>query len=156
MYINANVLCVSSAPPIFKTLYESTMYSTCTCTLYYMYMHVHTMYMYIQYIITYVIYCTCICIYTCTSEFLIGSYGAPLAQSASYLALHSSHVGPDGTVNYDYIITSSINSLLHVHVIGSRCIPNGAHPRANLAHASKLIENSDVHVQCKCTMYYYV
>ena len=28
-----------------------------------------------------------------------------------------------GTVSYDYIITNSINSLL----IGSRCIPNGAH-----------------------------
>ena len=32
-------------------------------------------------------------------------------------------LGPDGAVNYDYIITNSINSLL----IGSRCIPNGAH-----------------------------
>ena len=42
-------------------------------------------------------------------------YGAPLAQRASYLALHSRHrslFGPDGTVNYDYIITNSINSLL--------------------------------------------
>ena len=28
-----------------------------------------------------------------------------------------------GTVNYDYVVTNSINSLL----IGSRCIPNGAH-----------------------------
>ena len=28
-----------------------------------------------------------------------------------------------GAVNYDYIITNSINSLL----IGSRCIPNGTH-----------------------------
>ena len=28
-----------------------------------------------------------------------------------------------GTVNYDYIITNSINFLL----IGSRCIPNGTH-----------------------------
>ena len=66
---------------------------------------------------------------TCTSEFLISSYGAPLAQRASYLALHSSHFGPDGAVNYDYIITNSINSLLHVHVIGSRRIPNGAHTK---------------------------
>ena len=55
--------------------------------------------------------------------FLISSYGSPLAQRASYLALHSSLFGPDGAVNYDYIITNSINSLL----IGSRCIPNGAH-----------------------------
>ena len=31
--------------------------------------------------------------------------------------------GPDGAVNYDYIVTNSINSLL----IGSRCILNGAH-----------------------------
>ena len=55
--------------------------------------------------------------------FLISSYGAPLAQRDSYLALHSSLFGPDGTVNYDYIITNSINSLL----IGSKCITNGAH-----------------------------
>ena len=43
--------------------------------------------------------------------FLIGSYGAPLAQRASYLALHSSLFAPDGAVNYDYIVTNSINSL---------------------------------------------
>ena len=55
--------------------------------------------------------------------FLISSYGAPLAQRASYLALHSSLFGTDGTVNYDYIVTNSINCLL----IGSRCIPNGTH-----------------------------
>ena len=55
------------------------------------------------------------------SVFLISLYGAPLAQKASYLALHSSLFGP---VNYDYIFfTNSINSLL----IGSRCIPNGTH-----------------------------
>ena len=50
-----------------------------------------------------------------------------------------------GAVNYDYIVTNSINSLL----IGSRCIPNGAHTnhvRANLAHASKLIKNSDSNI----------
>ena len=55
--------------------------------------------------------------------FLISSYGAPLAQRASYLAQLSSLVGPDGAVNYDYIVTNSINSLL----IGSECIPNGAY-----------------------------
>ena len=47
-----------------------------------------------------------------------------------------------GTVNYDYIFTNSINSLL----IGSGCILNGAHTnhfKANLAQASKLIKNSD-------------
>ena len=50
-----------------------------------------------------------------------------------------------GAVNYDYIVTNSIKSSL----IGSRCIPNGAHTNhfwANLAHASKLIKNSDLHV----------
>ena len=71
----------------------------------YMYMYVHV--------------CTCISV----TGFLINSYGAPLAQRASYLALHSSLFGRDGTVNYEYIITNSINSLL----IGSRCIPNGTH-----------------------------
>ena len=58
----------------------------------------------------------------CISECLISSYGAPLAQRASYLALHT-HLVPDGTVNYDFSVTNSINSLL----IASRCIPNGAH-----------------------------
>ena len=57
------------------------------------------------------------------SVFLISSYGISLAQRASYLAQHSSLFGPDGTVNYDYIVTNSINSLL----IGSKCIPNGEH-----------------------------
>ena len=33
-----------------------------------------------------------------TAVFLISSYGAPLAQRASYLALHSFLFGPDGTV----------------------------------------------------------
>ena len=47
-----------------------------------------------------------------------------LAQRAFYLAQNSSPFGPDGTVNYDYIIvTNSIKSLL----IESKCIPNGAH-----------------------------
>ena len=67
---------------------------------------------------------------------MISSYGTPLAQRASYLAQHSSLFGPDGTVNYDYIVTNSINSFL----IGSRCISSGAHTNyrwANLAHASK-------------------
>ena len=71
--------------------------------------------------------------------FMISSYGAPLAQRASYLALHSSLFGP---VNCDYIVSNSINCLL----IGSRCIPNGTHTKhcwANLAHASKHIKDSD-------------
>ena len=56
------------------------------------------------------------------SVFLVSLYGTPLAQSTSYLALHSSLFGPEGAVNYDYIFTKRINSLL----IGSRCIYNGA------------------------------
>ena len=36
----------------------------------------------------------------------------------SYLAQNSSLFGPDGAVNYDYIVTNNINSLL----IGSKCI----------------------------------
>ena len=57
-----------------------------------------------------------------------------------------------GTINYDYILTNSINSLL----IGSRCILNGAHTNhfwANLAQTSKLIKNSDVctHVYADAT-----
>ena len=35
----------------------------------------------------------------------------PLAQRASYLALYSSLFGPDGIVNYDYIVANSINFL---------------------------------------------
>ena len=70
--------------------------------------------------------------------FLISSYGAPLAQRASNLAQHSFLFGPDGAVNYDYIVTNSVNPLL----IGSKCISNGTHTNhcwANLAHASKVI-----------------
>ena len=37
---------------------------------------------------------------------------APLAQRASSLALHSSLFVPYGAVNYDYIVTNSISSLL--------------------------------------------
>ena len=47
------------------------------------------------------------------------------------------------------IVNNSINYLL----IGSRCIPNGAYTNrcwANLAHASKLIKNSDVASLSKC------
>ena len=84
--------------------------------------------------------------------FLISSYGTPLAQRASYLTQHSSLFEPDGTVNYDYIVTNSINSLL----IGSQCIPNSTHTnhcRANLAHALKVIKNSDIHTYMYMYMY---
>ena len=46
---------------------------------------------------------TCTCIHV--PVFLISSYGAPLSKTECYLALHSSLIGPDGAVNYDYIIT---------------------------------------------------
>ena len=62
-----------------------------------------------------------------------------MAQRTSYLALHISLFGPDGAVNYDYVVTNSINCLL----IGSRCIRNGTHTnhfKANLAQASKLVK----------------
>ena len=45
-----------------------------------------------------------------------------MAQKVFYLAQQSSLFGPDGTINYDCIVTNSINSLL----IGLKCIPNGA------------------------------
>ena len=72
-------------------MYTVHVHVHCTCTLYtYMYtVHVQ-----------------------CISVFLISSYGAPLAQRASYLPLHSSLFGlvPSGAVNYDYIVSNSINS----------------------------------------------
>ena len=56
---------------------------------------------------------TIACIKTCASVILISSYGAPLAQRASYLVLHGSLFGPDGAVNYDCIITNSINCFVN-------------------------------------------
>ena len=50
-------------------------------------------------------------IYRYMSVFVIFSYGAPLAQRASYLALHSSLFGPDGSVNYYCCINSFVNWL---------------------------------------------
>ena len=57
------------------------------------------------------------------SMFLISLYGAPLAQRTSYLALHSSLFEPVARLIMILFVTNSINCLL----IGSRCIPNGAH-----------------------------
>ena len=98
----------------------------------YMYMYIY-MYMY-MYMYIYIIVCnSCIDVHVFSqllaifpdwlAVFLISSYGAPLAQRTSYLAQHSYLFGPDGTVNYDYIVTNSINCLL----IDSKCLPNGAH-----------------------------
>ena len=75
----------------------------------------------------------------------MSSYGAPLSQRASHMAQHSSLFGPDGTVNYDYIVTLSQLSL--VNWLNS----NGIHTNhywANLAHASKLIKSSDRQSTC--------
>ena len=57
--------------------------------------------------------------------FLINSYGTPLVQRASYLALYSSFFCASGKVNYDYIVTNIINYLL-----------------IDLVHASKRIKHS--------------
>ena len=70
------------------------------------------------------------------SVFLINSYGAPFAQRASYLPLHSSLLGPDGAVNYDYIVTNSIDPLL----IGSICIPV-AHTLINVEPFWPILQN---------------
>ena len=64
----------------------------------------------------------CICTYICVSVFdkLIWRTIGP--KSFLFGTVHFSHWA-SGAVNYDYIVTNSIKSLL----IGSRCIPNGSH-----------------------------
>ena len=58
------------------------------------------------------LYCISNCLGWCiikkcyTTVFLISSYGAQLAQRASYLALHCCLSGPDGTVNYHHIVAN--------------------------------------------------
>ena len=74
-----------------------------------------------------------------------------IGQKSFLFGTARSHFGQDGADNYDYIITSSINSLL----IGSRHIPNGPH-----RHTLSVIEPIWPMLQklwrtCKCTMYYY-
>ena len=56
---------------------------------------------------------------------VISSYGIPLAQRASYLALHSSLFGPDGTVDYDNIVTNSINSLFKLMLCNGSLVDLG-------------------------------
>ena len=63
-----------------------------------------TMYMYHIQILT--AYCVSTCI--STSVFLISSYGAPLAQKASYLAVHSYLFGPVAQL---IMITLSLTAL---------------------------------------------
>ena len=60
---------------------------------------------------------------TCTSVFLMSTYGTPLAQRAFYLAQLSSLFGP---VAHMIMIILSLTALKSL-VIGSRCIPNGTH-----------------------------
>ena len=65
---------------------------------------------------------------------------------------YSSLFGPDGTVNYDYIATNIINSLL----IDLICIPNDTHTNhcwAKLAYASKVTWRTCTYV-CTCTWCY--
>ena len=84
----------------------------------------------------------------CTSVFLISLYGAPLAQRASYLALHSSLFGPDEAVNYEYIVTNSINSLLMAQDVFTM-----AHTSKTLMYIYKI--NYSV-LYCVCYYYNYV
>ena len=74
----------------------------------YIYICIHNVYIHVC-IFVYIYIYIYMYVYTCTSVLLISSYGAPLAQRASYLALHSS-LWASGTVNYDHIVTNSINS----------------------------------------------
>ena len=67
------------------------------------------------------------------------------AQRASYLALHSSLIGPVAQfIMIIYIVSNSVNWVKMYY-----CIPNGAHTNhcwTNSAHTSKHIKNSDVSV----------
>ena len=66
--------------------------------------------------------------------FLISLYGATMAQRTFNLALHSSLFEPDGTVNYDYIVSNSINCPL-------RCISNDTYTNHCWVYASKRIKS---------------
>ena len=95
--------------------------------------------------------CLYLCVCQCVSVFLISSYGAPLAQRASYLALHSSLFGPDGAVSYDYILTNNNNSLL----IGSKYIANGAHT-IHFEPIWPMLQNLSKTLLCDLCLYLYV
>ena len=49
-------------------------------------------------------------IFVHSAVFLTSLYDVPLAQRASYLALHSSLILASGAVSCDYIVTDSINA----------------------------------------------
>ena len=75
--------------------------------------------------------------------FLINLYGAPLAQRVFLFGTAQFSLWASGAVNYDYIVTNSINSLL----IGSRCILNGVHTNhfgPKLQNLSKDLHNNIV------------
>ena len=96
---------------VFTELYNGTLGMSL-----YVYVHMYVC-MYV-----YIIYTVYIYIYVCISVFnkLIWVTIGPKSFlfGTAQLSLWAS-----GAANYDYIVTNSINSL----VIGSRCIPNGAH-----------------------------
>ena len=84
-----------------------------TCT----YIHVHHVYMYIY-------ACTCIHIYVYTHVSVFDQLIWRTIGPKSFLfGTAQFSLWASGAVNYDYIVTNSINSLL----IGSRCILNGTH-----------------------------
>ena len=58
---------------------------------------------------------------------------------APYLTQHSSLFVPDSIVNYECMITNSINCLL----IGSKCIPNGTHTLIIIESIWPMLQNSD-------------
>ena len=55
----------------------------------------------------------------------------------SFLFRTAPFSGPNGTVNYGYIVTNSINSLL----IALRSIPNGAHTKPLLSQFWPMLQN---------------
>ena len=56
-----------------------------------------------------------------SSVFLISSYGTTLSQRTSHLALHNSLFGRDDPVNFDYIVTNSINSVNWLKMYSQWC-----------------------------------
>ena len=92
---------------------------------YWVVIYIHVTLTTVQYMYMYNVcilhHCTCMGCqdssnYEILSVFLMSSYGAPLAQRASYLA-HSSLFGPDGTVNYDYIVTTCLFPMVYTLTI---------------------------------------